>query len=176
MNLQALQHLVRAAQALADDCQIIVLGSAALLALFPELGLPDGPLASTYDADLCPQPFDEETGKILEEALGEAHAFHLRHGYHADILRGAIFETLPDGWRERLVPIPECVNVFAIDPHDLAAVKCMVGRPKDIALLKRLSQEQIIHADIARQRLDSIPKSEQWMIRSSRAFDEVFGG
>ena len=64
MNLQALQHLAKAAQALADDCQIIVLGSASLLACFPGLGLPEGPLASTYDADLCPQPFDEETGKM----------------------------------------------------------------------------------------------------------------
>ena len=34
----------------------------------------------------------------------------------------------------------------------------------------------IIHADMVRQRLDSIPKSEPWIIRSTRAFDEVFGG
>jgi hypothetical protein len=158
MNLQALQHLAKAAQALADDCQIIVLGSASLLAWFPNLGFPDGPLASTYDADLCPQPFDEQTGRILEEALGESRAFHLRHGYHVDILRGAIVETLPAGWQERLAPVPGCANVL------------------DVALLKRLHQENIIHADTVRQRLDSIPKSEQWILQSARAFDEVFGG
>ena len=176
MNLQALQHLAKAAQALADDCQIIVLGSASLLALFPELGLPDGPLTNTYDADLCPQPFDEETGRILEQALGESGAFHLRHGYHADILRGAVVETLPVGWRDRLVPVPGCANVLALDPHDLSAVKLMVARPKDLALLKQLHQGHLIQAHITRQRLDSITKPAKWIILSSRAFDEVFGG
>lgn len=176
MNLQALQHLAKAAQALADDCQIIVLGSASLLAWFPDLGLSDGLLASTYDADLCPQPFDEETGEILEEALGESRAFHRRHGYHVDILRGAIFETLPAGWQDRLMPVAGCAKVLAIDPHDLAAAKLMVARPKDIALLKQLHEQNIIQADTTRQRLDSIPKSEQSLLRSARALDEVFGG
>src|ERR1035437_4675791 len=174
MNLQALQHISRAAQILADDCQIIVLGSASLLASFPELGRPDGPLASTFDADLCPRPFDETTGKMLEEALGESHAFHARHGYHAEILRDTILETLPPGWQERLIPVPGCANVLAIDSHDLAAAKLMAGRPKDIALLKILCHNHIVRPELTQQRLDSIPKSEKWIILSARAFAEVF--
>jgi hypothetical protein len=81
---------------------------------------------------------------------------------------------LPNGWPDRLVP--GCAKVFAIDPHDLAAVKLMVARPKDIALLKRLHQQRIIQADTTRQHLDAIPKSEKSIILSSRAFDAVFGG
>jgi hypothetical protein len=176
MNLQALQHLTKAAQSLADDCQIIVLGSASLLASFPDLGRIDGPLASTFDADLCPRPFDETTGQMLEEALGESHAFHLRHGYHADILRDEIFATLPPAWMDRLVSVPGCTNVLAIDPHDLAAVKLMLARPKDLALLRLLYQKQLIHADLAGQRLDSIPKSEKSLLLAARAFEQVFGG
>jgi hypothetical protein len=99
--------LVGSAQALADDCKIIVLGSASLLASFPDLGNDSGPLASTYDADLCPLPFDETTAVMLNQALGESQAFHLRHGYHADILRPAIFETLSPGWRERVIAIAD---------------------------------------------------------------------
>jgi hypothetical protein len=38
MNLSSLQHLVRSVRTLAEDCQVIVLGSASLLASFPELG------------------------------------------------------------------------------------------------------------------------------------------
>lgn len=38
MTLPSLQHLVRAAQALADDRTILVLGSASLLATHPSLG------------------------------------------------------------------------------------------------------------------------------------------
>ena len=69
MTLAALQHLIRAAAALAGDRSFLVLGSASLLASFPSLGGASSPLASTYDADLCPQPFDELTGQILDEAL-----------------------------------------------------------------------------------------------------------
>ena len=69
MNLLALQHVVRSAQALAEGKKIIVLGSASLLASFPELGAPDGPLASTYDADILTDPFDELTAVMLNEAL-----------------------------------------------------------------------------------------------------------
>lgn len=62
MTLSSLQHIIRAAQALAEDRGILVLGSASLLASFPELGDGESPLAATYDADLCPDPFDELTG------------------------------------------------------------------------------------------------------------------
>jgi len=43
---------------LAEEVPLLVLGSATLLASFPELGDPQGqgPLASTYVADLCPDP------------------------------------------------------------------------------------------------------------------------
>lgn len=44
MTLASLQHLVRSVRALAEDCQVIVLGSASLLATFPELGQDSEPL------------------------------------------------------------------------------------------------------------------------------------
>lgn len=66
MNLQALQHLLHAAAALADDRSILVLGSASLLASFPDLGAPAAPLAATYDADLLADPFDELTSIMLD--------------------------------------------------------------------------------------------------------------
>jgi hypothetical protein len=61
MNLASLQHLVRSVRTLTEDCEVIVLGSASLLASFPEMGDFSQPLATTFDADLCPQPFDETT-------------------------------------------------------------------------------------------------------------------
>ncbi len=38
MNLGSLQHLVRSVRTLDENCQVVVLGSASLLASFPELG------------------------------------------------------------------------------------------------------------------------------------------
>lgn len=158
MNLRSLQHLVRSVRILAEDCQVVVLGSAALLATFPELGDGTEPLTATYDADLCPQPFDETTALMIHQALGESGAFHLRHGYHADVLRDSILKTLPSGWQARLVPVPECDGALALDPHDLAATKLLVGRQKDLALVKYLGRTGRITRNLVEQRLASIPK------------------
>jgi hypothetical protein len=69
MTLAALRHLIRSASALAGDRKFLVLGSASLLVSFPELGEPSSPLAATYDADLCPEPFDERTGcQVVERS------------------------------------------------------------------------------------------------------------
>jgi hypothetical protein len=175
MNLASLQHLVRSAHTLAADCQVIVLGSASLLASFPELGDGSEPLTVTYDADLCPQPFDETTALMIHESLGESGAFHLRHGYHADVLRDSIFETLPPGWKARLVQVPDCEGAFALDPQDLAATKLLVGRAKDIALVRHLAASGRVSRQIVQQRLDAIPKAERLIITSSQAFQQAFG-
>jgi hypothetical protein len=156
MTLAALQHILRAARILAEDRRFLVLGSASLLASLPGLGDADGLLAATYDADLCPQPFDELTAVMLDESLGESRVFFQRHGYHADILRESILETLPEGWRGRLVPVPECPDAYALDPEDLAAVKLSVGRPKEIELVRKLLAMGMIDPIILRLRIEGI--------------------
>ncbi len=156
MTLAALQHIIRAASPLAEDRHFLVLGSASLLASHPQLGDEGAPLASTYDADILGEPYDELLGTMLDEALGRDRAYFRRHGYHADVLREIITEKLPDGWRERLVPLPE-TSALALDPHDLAAVKILVGRPKDLNLVKYLLQTSIRHCETLRQRIDLLP-------------------
>lgn len=84
--------------------------------------------------------------------------FHLRHGYPADVLRDSILKTLPSGWQARLVPVPECDGALALDPHDLAATKLLVGRQKDLALVKYLGRTGRITRNLVEQRLASIPK------------------
>ena len=174
MNLDSLQHLVRSVRTLAEDRRVIVLGSASLLASFPELGDGSEPLAATYDADLCPLPFDEATALMIHESLGESGAFHLRHGYHVDVLRDSVFETLPPGWKERLVEVPGCDGAMALDPHDLAATKLLVGRHKDIALVHHLATTGRLSRILVEQRLDAIPKTERLIITSSQALQQAF--
>lgn len=175
MTLGALQHLIRAAQALAEDQAILVLGSASLLASFPELGNGEGPLTTTYAADLCPEPFDELTATMLDEALGENRAYYLRHGYHADILRSSILETLPKGWRERLVPVPGTTAALALDPNDLAAVKLRVGRPKDLALLRILHAAHLLQPATVRERLGLLNLPVERQPRLLASFKSIFG-
>ncbi len=173
MNLAALQHLANAASALADDCRLVVIGSASLLASFPDMGRDDGPLAHTFDADFCPEPFDETTALMLDQALGESKAFHLRHGYHADIVRPSIFETLPPGWQERLVSVPGVEKASALDPTDLAAVKVLVGRPKDLNLVRLLLQEKRVTWLAVSERVLQIEMDERLLHKVSRMLNEL---
>ncbi len=174
MTLSGLQHLLRAARALAEDREFLVLGSASLLVSFPELGAPDEPLSSTYDADICPEPFDELTGEMLDQALGEDRAYFQRHGYHADILRESILETLPEGWRERLVPVSDCPGARALSPEDLAAVKLVVGRPKDLQLVSSLASRGIVNAATVQSRMRGITMADPIRVRASLHFRSVF--
>lgn len=173
MNLAALQHLTNAASALADDCRLVVIGSASLLATFPEMGRDDGPLAQTFDADLCPEPFDETTALMLDQALGESKAFHLRHGYHADIVRPTIFETLPARWQDRLVPVPGVEKAFALDPVDLAAVKVLVGRAKDVNLVRLLIQGKRVTWQAVSDRVFQIELDERLLRQVAQKLEEL---
>jgi len=173
MNLAALQHLIRSAQTLAEDRSILVLGSASLLASHPALGAPDAPLATTYDADLLIEPFEELTAIMLDEALGEERAYYRRHGYHADILHDSILTTLPKSWRHRLVPVPE-TSAHALEPHDLAAVKLLVGRPKDLNLIRRLFTDELLKAETVKQRLNLLDIPVELRPRLLKSFEHIF--
>jgi hypothetical protein len=175
VNLDALQHVIRSAQALAEGKTIIVLGSASLLAHFPENGDPGEPLAATYDAAILADPFDELTSVMRHEALGEDRAYYQIHGYHADILRDSILDTLPSGWRERLSTVPGTESGFALDPHDLAAVKLLVGRPKDIALVEALRDASHLNRETVLERIEMLPIPVEGLPRVLAVFHSVFG-
>lgn len=137
--------------------RIIVFGSASLLASFPELGeTPGSPLQTTYDADLIPYPFEEEIGMMLDEAFGADRGFHRRYGYHADIVRPKVTETFPEGWEERLVALGGVPNVFCLELHDMAAVKCFVGREKDARQVVWLFKHGKLDAAVLRQRISAV--------------------
>ncbi|MGJ8634289.1 MAG: DUF6036 family nucleotidyltransferase [Luteolibacter sp.] len=174
MNLRALQHVIRSAQALAEGKTIIVLGSASLLASFPELGTADGPLASTYDADILTDPFDELTAIMLHEALGENRAYYQIHGYHADVLRDSITQTFPSGWSERLVTVPDTSDALALSPNDLATVKLLVGRPKDLDLIRILHENQQIERHVIEKLISQLPIPVESMPRVLSHFRGIF--
>jgi len=74
-----------------------------------------------------------------------------------------------------LVPVPGVTDARALDPHDLAAVKILVGRPKDLDLVRSLHSTARLDPGLARERLDQIEKDERGIARSSQSFREVFG-
>jgi len=171
MRLQFLTHLLEAVLALARSQRIIILGSSSLLPGNPELGASGQPLELSLDADLLVEPVDNMVAEILDDAVGPQSAFEQRHGYHADILRPIIAETLPAGWESRLHPVAGYDNVFALDPYDLALVKLMVGRQKDLDLLRALLNLGILDPQRLRQHYQRTPLGEREAIAAGHNLD-----
>ncbi|MBI5773937.1 MAG: hypothetical protein HZA89_09380 [Verrucomicrobia bacterium] len=156
-----MKHIVEAVRALAHSERIRVLGSSALLGSFAELGEAGGPLELTFDADLLVEPCDEQLAALLHEAVGEGSLFSQRTGYHADILRPEIIETLPTGWESRLVPLDAATNATALAPEDLLVVKLRTGRPKDLQLCRAVVQRGLVSPARLHARLDATPLNER---------------
>lgn len=173
MRLCSLNHLL-GELLLREKCdRIVVLGSASLLAHFPEIGEQGFPLETTCDADFLLQPVNKEIALRLASELGINAAFHSEHGYHADILHPTIVESLPPGWESRLVAMKGFENVYALDPYDLAAVKVVVGREKDLSLVRGLLGLGKISADQLRERLHAMPLGEKEMFRAGRNLHDL---
>jgi hypothetical protein len=175
MRLPALKHLIESVASLAHSEQICVLGSSSLLGSFPELGESGGPLELTFDADLLVQPCDEQLAAMLHEAVGEGSLFAQRTGYHADILRPEIQETLPDGWAQRLVPVDAARRAVALDPVDLLVIKLRTGRPKDLQLCKEVITKGLISPVELRARLDHTTLAEHEVVQVYRRLSAITG-
>jgi len=175
MLVQSLEHLARSALALAQSQKIFILGSSSILASFPELG-EEGLLDNTFDADFLLNPVTKGISDFLKEAIGEGSLFEKERGYHADILHPSIVETLPPGWEGRLVAVAGFDNVFALEPLDLAVVKIVVGREKDLALVRGLLELGKISAEDLRKRWSSMPLGELEMFHSGRNLALIIEG
>jgi hypothetical protein len=168
VRLRSLIHLLEAATSLVEPDRIVVLGSSSLLLVEPILGDVGQPLEFSYDADLLILPINEESARILIESLGQESFFARRHGYYADILRQEITETLPKEWDSRLLHVPGVGNSFALSPLDLALVKLVLGRPKDIELLGELLKRRILIPGALRDHYQTTQLSEPDAARAGR--------
>lgn len=131
MTRAQLEHVIRAACAVADDSEVIVVGSQAILGQFP---LAPEDLLQSLEADLYPKNHPERAD-LIDGALGELSMFHSTFGYYADGVSEST-ATLPTGWRERLVPICNDNTLgrtgWCLEVHDLLVSKYVAGRDKDL--------------------------------------------
>ena len=168
MRFRTLTPLLSIVQSLVEPDRITIIGSSSLLPQNPTLGEPGQPLEASYDVDLLLTPIDEETAAILGEAVGQQSLFTKRGGYYADILRPTMRDTLPAGWESRLHPVVGYTNVFALDIYDLALVKLMVGREKDLNLLRALFQLGLIEPARVREHYQRCPLGEHDAMNAGR--------
>ena len=139
MTRSELEHLLRAAGAIADDPEIVVIGSQSILGQFPDAP-PD--LRVSMEADLYPRNRPERAD-LVDDAIGEGSTFHEQFGYYAQGV-GERTAILPRNWRERLVRLKNAntggVAGMCLDVHDLAISKYVAGRQKDLAFTAALAR------------------------------------
>jgi len=155
MTREQLEHLIRAAGHSIGEDAVIVIGSQAILATYPE-GLPAAAIAS-LESDFIPlEDVDEAKADQIVGDLGEGSAFHEQFGIYADA-GGPNTARLPAGWRDRLVPLESAntngVTGLCLEPHDLVVSKLLANRPKDLAYGRALLEAGYVNAATLRQRL-----------------------
>lgn len=135
MTRSQLEHIIRAASSITGDPEIVIFGSQAVLAQFPDA--PEELLRST-EADVFPKN-RPELADLVDGSIGELSPFHQTFGYYA---HGVGRETaiLPEGWEKRLVPISNQntggATGWCLEIHDLLLSKYAAGRERDLEFNK----------------------------------------
>ena len=151
MKRSELEHLIRAAGSIANDLEIVVIGSQSILGQFPNA--PPSLLVSA-EADVFPLNHPE-LSDLIDGSIGEGSPFHELYGYYAQGVDERT-ATLPRGWRGRLVKIsnPNTVGItgLCLDIHDLAISKYVAGREKDRKFTRELVKHGMVRRDVLMDR------------------------
>ncbi len=143
MKLKQLEHILRACGSIAGSREIIVIGSQALLASFPDA--PDDLLRS-MEVDCYPLD-DPAKADLIDGSIGELSPFHEAFGYYAHGI-GPETAALPAGWRRRVIRLETentgGVTGLCLSPEDLAVSKLLAGREKDIEYVRAMLQARVV--------------------------------
>ena len=159
MNREQLSHLLRAAARIADDPDILVLGSQAILGTFDAQNLPDE-VTISVEADIAfRNDPDEAKADQVDGSIGELSGFHEEYGYYA---QGVTVTTakLPSGWEDRVIgynaPGAAPSQAVCIDAHDLVVSKLYAGREKDRDFASALLKAGLISKNVLIERADML--------------------
>ncbi len=156
MNRAALEHILRAAAAIVNEREFIVIGSQAILGQYPNA---PGSLLASIEADVYPR-YAPGKSDVIDGAIGELSMFHQTFGYYAHGIDDTT-AVLPSGWAERLVPI-ENENTggavgWCLEAHDLAISKLVAGREQDVEFLRVLLKEGMVDPRVLAERVSMLP-------------------
>lgn len=156
MNRTQLEHIIRAASAIAGDNEVIVIGSQAIHAQVPS---PPPEALMSMEADVYPRNYPERA-ELIDGAIGELSSFHQTFGYYA---QGVSPETatLPVGWQDRLV-ILKSENTgtgvgLCLSLHDLVLAKYVANREKDRAFNRAVIAAGLVEHHSLLELLERMP-------------------
>lgn len=136
-NLDAVLHVARALSEITGRKELVIVGSAAVIAAMLDL---NGNDFGTEDVDIFSlDGEDEESFTDEAEVIGRDSIFHETHGYYADGV-GPRTAIMPDDWKSRAerrsVPGAPGVSLWVPEVNDVALAKLCARRDKDIEWLK----------------------------------------
>lgn len=155
MTRAELEHAIRAACDVAQDDEVYVFGSQAILGQFPDA---PAALRQSAEADIAPVHAVDMVG-VIDASLGELSPFHQAFGYyvHGVGLEAAI---LPEGWKLRAIAVRnENTNGstgWCVEAHDLAVSKLVAWRGKDRDFVRTLLAEDLVNARKLTLRIDQL--------------------
>lgn len=167
MKRSELEHIIRAAGSIANDSEIVVIGSQSILGQFPDA---PASLLVSAEADVFPM-HHPQLSDLIDGSIGEGSPFHEMYGYYAQGVDDKT-ATLPRGWRERLVQInnPNTVGVtgLCLEVHDLAISKYVAGRDKDREFTRELAKQGMTERAtlIARERETDLPAELRKVVKA----------
>ena len=155
MRRSELEHLIRAASAITDQYELMVIGSQSILGAVP---VPPDSLQESMEADMYPL-HRPDLADLIDGAIGEGSPFHERFGYYAQGV-GPETACLPEGWESRVVRIQnqntDLKVGLCLDPHDLAASKLAAGREKDWLFVEEMIRHRIVDGRVLQARVDGL--------------------
>lgn len=167
MTREEFEHAIRAAAAVVDD-EIVVVGSQAVLAHFPNA--PESLLRS-MEVDVFPRGQPERAAEI-DGAIGDGSPFFATYGYYA---HGVGPEAIigPAGWGGRLVRLEVPAISFkdgkaiawCLAMHDLVLAKLAAGREHDFAFAANAIRAELVEVEQLNRGVDLMPGTHRELTR-----------
>ena len=172
MKRSQLEHLIRACTQIADDDELIIIGSQAILGQYPDA--PPSLLVSV-EADIYPKNRPERAD-LIDGSIGEGSPFHDTFGYYAQGV-GESTATLPSGWKERLVAVrndnTRGATGWCLEAHDLVMSKLVAGRDKDLLFAEEAVRHGLVKVDTLSERLRATAVSPELLPHLERRIERL---
>lgn len=154
MDIDQLEHAIRAACDASGDDEIWIFGSQAILGEYPDAPVE---LRRSMELDVSPRNRPEAAERI-EGALGELSPFHVEYGFYVHGLRIEEAATLPAGWKERAIPVLDEIGTrgntgWCLEAHDLAVSRIAAFRDTDREFVRLLLSNGLVDFEMLRERL-----------------------
>jgi hypothetical protein len=173
MTRDQLEHAIRAACDIADDTEVWIYGSQAILGSFPDA---PAPLLVSEEADLTPRHRPDRTDRV-DAILGQDSLFHRTHGFYVHGVPITEAAILPPGWEQRTVRVQNANTRdkigWCLEAHDLAASKLAAFRDKDRDFVALLVTENLLDRAELATRMDALPIATEERARRRRWLDAL---